>query len=187
MREYIQKDKDYYILSRSIDNAAKCRITDAEEEYFTVELSRSGRYEVDESVEKGQLYFETIVKEVNGNKVSIWYPINYKYLQRREYTRINIDENVELETDALKYTAKLLDISAGGMKISTKEQLELLKKYEVKINIENKEIKCEFEPIRIEANSEKFISSGRFTELSNYDRITLVQYCFMKQIENSNK
>ena len=44
-----------------------------------------------------------------------------------------------------------------------------------------------FEPIRIEVGNNEFVSSGRFKNISSYDRIALVQYCFRKQIENSNK
>ena len=39
----------------------------------------------------GQLYFETIIKEVQNDIISIWFPISSKYLQRREYTRIPSD------------------------------------------------------------------------------------------------
>ena len=55
------------------------------------------------------------------------------------------------------------------------------------IKIDNEKAKCTFEPIRIETNGDKFISSGRFNNITSHDRIALVQYCFRKQIENSNK
>ena len=108
MRENIVKDKEFYILSRSIDNATKCKITEVNDDFFSIKLENKGRYEVDESVEmftmtdKGQLYFETIVKEVKDDIISMWFPISYKYLQRREYSRIKLNKEIQLEAEEKK-------------------------------------------------------------------------------------
>ena len=193
MRNQLVKDKEFYIISRSIDNASKCIITEVNEDCFKVKLLDKGKYETDESVElftmteKGQLYFETIVKNIEDNIISIWFPIDFKYLQRREYSRINITEEVKLTRGNKKISAEIADISAGGMKIATKEPLELLYNYNIKLNIENNIIECKFQPIRTEVLQGIYISSGSFSEINNYDRIILVQYCFRKLIENSNK
>ncbi len=193
MRSEILENKEFNILSRSIDNATKCKVVRVDEEEFEVELEANGKYEVDESVElfamtsKGQLYFETIVKEVKDNLVSMWFPINYRYLQRREYSRINVNKEVVLVKDKKEIVAKIIDLSAGGFKVLTDEQLDLLAEYSFEIKIDNEKAKCTFEPIRIETNGNSFISSGRFNNISSHDRIALVQYCFRKQIENSNK
>ena len=187
MREQIVKGKEFGIISRSIDNASKCTVVDVTEDFFSVKLQSDGIYEVDETAElfgmtsKGQLYFETIVKEVKNDIVSLWFPLNYKYLQRREYSRVQINKTVDLIRGNKKFSADIIDLSAGGLKLKTTNQLELLKEYNFSIEIENKKIKCKFAPIRIE------VMEGRFKELNNYDRISLVQFCFMKQIENSNK
>ena len=193
MRSQIVVDKEFNILSRSIDNATTCKVTSVEEDCFVVELANEGKYEIDESVElfamtdKGQLYFETIVKSVNGKTLSIWYPIVHKFLQRREYSRILTEKLINLKDETKDIEAIIIDISAGGIKVKTKQTLELLKRYDVCIDIENKKIECSFEPIRIETDGEIYTSSGRFVNLDSTDRISLVQYCFRKQIENSNK
>lgn len=193
MRSEILENKEFNILSRSIDNATKCKVVRVDEEEFEVKLETNGKYEVDESVElfamtsNGQLYFETIVKEVKDNLVSMWFPINYRYLQRREYSRINVNKEVTLIKGKKKIIAKIIDLSAGGFKVLTDEQLDLLAEYSFEIKIDNEIAKCTFEPIRIETNSGSFISSGRFNNITSHDRIALVQYCFRKQIENSNK
>ncbi len=193
MRNEIVENKEFYILSRSIDNATKCKVINVSEEYLDVKLDIKGKYEVDESVElfaitkKGQLYFETIVKNVNDDIVSMWFPINYRYLQRREYSRINLQKDVTLKKGEKEIGAKIVDLSAGGFKVITSEQLDLLTEYSFQINIDNEVANCNFEPIRIELNGDKFVSSGRFNNISSRDRIALVQYCFRKQIENSNK
>ncbi len=193
MRTEITKDKEFNIISRSIDNASKCTVTQVCEDSFKVKVPKSSRFETGESVElfsmtkKGQLYFETLIKEINEDILTIWFPISFKYLQRREFSRIKTEKGIELNFDNEKIQAEIMDISAGGLKIKTKEQMQLLKDYKVVINIENNKIETYFETIRIEADSDGYVSSGRFKALSNYDRITLVQYCFIKQIENSTK
>lgn len=192
MRNQITENKDFYILSRNIDNATKCSVIDACEDCFHVKLYEKLKYEKDESVElfamtdKGQLYFETVIKDISEDVLSIWFPISYKYLQRREYSRITSDIEIILDKSDSKLNAKIVDISAGGLKVITNEQLELKTGYNITINIENRCIKCVFEPIRIESFKNTFISSGLFKKISNSDRITLVQYCFRKLIENNN-
>ena len=193
MRNEILENKEFSILSRSIDNATKCQVVSVSEESFEVKLDIQGKYEVDESVElftmtsKGQLYFETIIKDIQGDILSLWFPINYRYLQRREYSRIHMDKEIVLTKAGSNIDAKIVDISAGGLKVTTSEQLELMAQYSLSLNIDNEITSCTFEPIRIEANANNFISSGRFNDITSHDRIALVQYCFRKQIENSNK
>lgn len=193
MRNEILENKEFNILSRSIDNASKCKVVKVSEDSFEVKLDMEGKYEVDESVElfsmtsKGQLYFETIVKEVRDDIVSMWFPINYRYLQRREYSRISMNKEITLEREGKKFTARIVDISAGGLKLIADVQLDLLAQYSLTVSIDGQAASCLFEPIRIEVNDGKFIASGRFNNISSQDRIALVQYCFRKQIENSNK
>ena len=193
MRNRLLENKEYYILSRSIDNASKCQIVNVSEDCFDVKLQTKGNYEVDEAVElftmtsSGQLYFETIVKSVNKDILSIWFPISYKYLQRREYSRIQTEKKISMTIGRKKIDATIVDISAGGLKLVTDEQLLLTKEYKLSVDVDNNKINCTFEPIRIEANSSGYIVSGKFNNITNYDRIALVQYCFRKQIENSNK
>ena len=192
MRNQITENKEFFILSRSIDNAEFCKVIEVCEDCFKVKLKNKRKYEVEESIEmftmtpKGQLYFETIVKEVQDDILSIWFPITFKYLQRREYSRIHIDKEITLKDSEKSIETKVIDISAGGLKVETKHPLELLKSYIFTIKIENKDITTKFEPIRIESSQNGFISSGRFKDIDNYDRIALVQYCFRKQIENSS-
>lgn len=193
MRNEITKNKELYILSRSVDNAEKCTVIDVCEDCFDIKLKNKRRYEIDESVElftmtnNGQLYFETLVKDIKDDIISIWFPISYKYLQRRQYSRIYLQKEIELDYKNEKILARIIDISAGGLKIETKEQLQLLNEYLISLEIENNRLNMIFEPIRIEAGNGVFISSGRFKNISSYARISLVQYCFSRQIENSIK
>ena len=193
MRNQITENKEFYIISRSVDNAEICKVIEVNDDCFKVKLRNKKKYEVDETAElftmtdKGQLYFETIIKDVQDDVLSIWFPITFKYLQRREYSRIPLDKDVVLYGDTGEISAGIVDISAGGLKLATKKQLELLKDYKISFALENQQITTTFEPIRIEALPNVFYSSGRFKDISNYDRIALVQYCFKKQIEMSSK
>ena len=45
---------------------------------------------------------------------------------------------------------------------------------------------CSFN-IAAEAKNKKNIVSGRFIALKNIDKIAIVQFCFKKQMENTNK
>ena len=191
MKNEIALDKEFYIISRSIDNAEICKIIKVCEDCFYVKLKNKHLYEIDESVElfattsNGQFYFESIVKEVSDDIISVWLPISSRYLQRREYSRIKINQEIKVKDEDKLISSKIINISAGGLKIITKEQLKLLKNYEICLNIENKNVITNFQPIRIEVNNTEFIISGKFTNINNYDKISLVQYCFRKQIENS--
>ena len=188
MRKLLSENKDFYIISRSIDNASACKVTEINEDCFKIKLSQPLKYEKDESVElfsmtdKGQVYFETLVKEVDNDILSIWFPLSFKYLQRRQYIRIKTDLNIQLLFDGNNIQAKALDLSAGGLKIYTDCMLTLLNNYNLNINIDNKELELVFNPIRIETFEKGFISSGKFVNISNFDKVTLVQY-----IENSIK
>ncbi len=193
MRNEIYSGKEFYIISRSIDNAASCKVVEVCEDSFKVKLNNKNKYEKDESVElftsssKGEIYFETIVKEVNDDIISVWFPLSYKYLQRREYTRINSDKEIELLYEDKSIKAKLIDFSAGGMKVKVSTQLMLMSEYKVNFNIDEQLLKIVFEPIRIEADSTDFIVSGKYKDINNSDRITLVQYCYRKYIEECIK
>lgn len=197
MKKYIVKDKEFKIIPKDIKGATICCITNAQEDSFEVQLKTDESYNKNESVElfsitpQGLLYFETHVSDVVGNNIKILYPLSHKFLQRREYTRVDFSKNVllkEKNTDAnIKVT--ILDISAGGMKISSHEELSLSKDYEINVEVDRSiKIDCLFQPIRIEAdNINGYTVSGRFKILKNIDRISLVQFCFKKQMENQNK
>lgn len=197
MRNYIQKQKEFKIIPKDIKGATRCSVVDVCDGSFEIELKTDENYHINETVElfsitpQGLLYFETLISEVNQNKVKLLFPIAHKFLQRREYSRVDFSKNIFLkEKDSDKnIKSSILDISAGGMKISSFDELSLSKDYNVKVEIDRSiQIDCLFQPIRIEAdNINGYTVSGRFKLLKNIDRISLVQFCFKKQMENQNK
>ena len=197
MKNYIVKDKEFKIIPKDVTGATKCVVSDMNVDYFSVNVMSKEVFEPNDSVElfsitpQGLLYFETFVKNVNGDNVDMIYPVSHKFLQRREYTRIDFTKNILLKEkeSGNNIKATVLDISAGGMKLTTSEEMGLTKDYKVNFEIDkNVAIDCYFQPIRIEAdNLSGYTVSGRFKILKNIDRITLVQFCFKKQMENQNK
>jgi c-di-GMP-binding flagellar brake protein YcgR len=63
------------------------------------------------------------------------------------------------------------------------------KEYKVGIKLsDDQTINCKYQLIRVEKNDAGFYTiSGRFTNLSNIDKMTLVQFCMKKDMENLNK
>lgn len=195
MQEYITKDKEFKIIPRDPSGISKCIVKDLNEDYFEVELTSDENYEAKEPVELfantagGVLYFQTEVKSLKDKNVEIFYPNDYKFLQRREYTRVCITKEIILLSSENKIKAQMLDISAGGMKITLKEQLNLSEDYKISLSFDkNLSLDVSFQPIRLESDDILgYTVSGRFKNIKNIDRIALVQFCFKKQLEDQNK
>ena len=107
----------------------------------------------------------------------------------RKFTRIKFIEDLDLKCEDNVYKIRTLDLSAGGMKISTAENLDMEKTYDVAIRLsDEQEIKCKYQLIRVEkGDSGLYTISGRFVSLSNIDKMTLVQFCMKKDMENLTK
>lgn len=139
--------------------------------------------------ENGYLYFESYIQELNNNVISIANPVKHKFLQRRKYTRIKFIENLTLTFGDEKHNVRTLDLSAGGMKIQSEESLNIENEYKVAIKLNNEQIiNCAYQLIRVEKGDNGiYTMSGRFTGLSNIDKMSLIQFCMKKEMENLNK
>ena len=137
----------------------------------------------------GYLYFESYIKEVNGNSVSVANPKKHRFLQRRKFTRIKFLEELELQYEGITHKVQTLDLSAGGMKLKTKENINIEYAYKVCIKLNDEiEVNCKYQLIRVEKNNDgEYIISGQFTNLSNVDKMSLVQFCMKKSMETANK
>ena len=84
---------------------------------------------------------------------------------------------------------RTLDLSAGGMKLKTTENINMEYAYRVCIKLNDEiEINCKYQLIRMEKdNNGEYIISGQFTNLSNVDKMSLVHFCMKKSMETSNK
>ncbi len=195
MKNYISKNAKFRIIPTDPEGATVVTVEDIALDYFTIKPETEEGLKPQEHIEffsltpQGLLYFESIIKEISEEGIKVLYPISHKFLQRREYTRVDLDKAIELYDETTPISSKIIDISAGGLKLSSSEQLLLTKDYKISVNLDvNVSVNCLFHPIRIESdNMLGYTVSGRFMLLKNIDRIALVQYCFKKQMENQNK
>ena len=139
--------------------------------------------------DNGYLYFESYIKDINENEVFIANPKKHKFLQRRKFTRIKFLENLQLVYGDITHNVQALDLSAGGMKLKTTENVNIEYEYNVKIRLNDEiDVNCKYQLIRIEKGDDGvYTISGRFTSLSNVDKMSLVHFCMKKNMENDNK
>ena len=196
MRELIKKDQIVDIVPQDFKNSNKGKVLDVNMEGFTMELKYKPEGLFQDHIcdfysltDNGYLYFESYIRELQNNVISIANPIKHRFLQRRKFTRIPFLTDIELSYSGIKHQARTLDISAGGMKLSTKENINIENEYDVTLKLENELIvNCKYKLIRVEKNDAGIYTiSGRFTCLSNVDKMTLVQFCMKKNMENINK
>ena len=196
MRELVKEKQIVTIIPQDFKNSNKGRILDVDMEGFRMELKYKPEGLIKNHIcdfysltDNGYLYFESYIKDLENNVISIANPVKHRFLQRRKFTRINFMEDLELVWEDTKHKVRTLDLSAGGMKLRTEENVDIEKEYKVSIKLSDEQIiNCKYQLIRVEKGDNGIYTiSGRFTQLSNIDKMTLVQFCMKKDMENLNK
>lgn len=196
MRELIEKNRKITVVPSDFKCANKGTIIDVDPKYFTIQLEyeptgmlRHNYCEFYTQTSHGTLYFDSYPEIIEGNIVKIANPAKHRFLQRRQYTRIKFVEDLNLNCDNISHKITTLDISAGGMKIRTNENINIEGLYKISLPLSEKQsVECIFSPIRIEKNeNEGYTISGRFEYYNNRDKMTLIQYCTKRSIEIQNK
>lgn len=196
MRELIEKDREITVVPADFKCANKGKIIDVEPKFFTVELEyeptgmlRRNYCEFYTQTSHGTLYFDSYPEKIEGNKITVATPAKHRFLQRRQYTRIKYVHDLELVSDNAKHKITTLDISAGGMKFKTAENVNIEDTYKITLPLSEKQsVECIFNPIRIEKNENGgYTLSGRFDYKDGRDKMILTQYCTKRSIEISNK
>ena len=196
MRELIKDKQLVTIVPQDFKNSNKGQVIDVDFEGFRMELKYKPEGLIVNHIcdfysltDNGYLYFESYIKKLENNVITIANPVKHRFLQRRKFTRIKYIENLELIHDDKAHKVKTLDLSAGGMKLRTEDNIDIEKEYKVTIKLSDEiEIKCKYQLIRVEkGDNGLYTISGRFTNLSNIDKMTLVQFCMKKDMENLNK
>ena len=160
MRELIEKDKKITVVPADFKCANKGTIVEVEPKYFTIELEyeptgmmRHNYCEFYTQTSHGTLYFNSYPETIEGKRVTIASPAKHRFLQRRQYTRIKFMHDLDLTFDGGSHKITTLDISAGGMKFRTNENVNIEKEYKITLPLSEKQsIECIFIPIRIEKN-----------------------------------
>ncbi len=196
MRELLKNEQIVTIVPQDFKKTNKGRIINVSQDGFKMEL----KYKPDGLIvnhicdfysftENGYLYFESYIQALENNIITIANPVKHRFLQRRKFTRIKFIEDLELINENNVHKIRTLDLSAGGMKVQTEDNIDIEKDYHVTIKLsDEQEIKCKYQLIRVEkGDNGLYTISGRFTSLSNIDKMTLVQFCMKKDMESVSK
>lgn len=196
MNELLEKEQIVSVVPQDFRNAIKGKVVSISDKFFEVETTRepegiliNNLIEFYSQTQHGILYFASDITSINGNTLKVLAPVKHRFLQRRKFTRINFSQELELKSATNQYVVTITDLSAGGLKIKSSENVDIDQEYDVKVSLSDElVIKCKFQPIRIEKNDKGvYTLSGRFTNLNNTDRMTLIQLCMKKKIENVSK
>lgn len=202
MKELIEKGHDFRIIPENFESATVFDVKSANELEFVAQLSKAKEnelkdYDKDSHVEifgssaAGLIFFETDILKRENDTITLKMPTEYKNIQRREYSRVPFEGEIELN-GSKESILSVEDISAGGIKIITKEPLNIAQDYPIKIKlINNLTFECKLHPIRIEEEKTKgkmaYVVSGCYKDIKSIDRIALVQYTFKILMEAENK
>lgn len=209
MRKLLKKNQKIYMVPQDIKGALSTKIKKVSRNVIEVEVNNADLqyYQKDAIVEmftvvdEGMLYFKPVVSEIFADENVVKVVFNkevYDLLQRREFTRVELEKDFRLSDGQNDYVCSLVDISAGGMRFLTDAPLTTVRDYVIEFSLENNiPIQCFFKPIRVDElqvkatktkkQSPQSIVSGRFIALKNIDKIAIVQFCFKKQMEFTNK
>lgn len=196
MRELVVEGQEVLIIPQDFKQANKGVVKEVRAGDFTLELKYPPEgilvntyCEFYTQTPHGKLHFDSYAKEINGNTLIVASPAKHKFLQRRQYTRIKYVHNFDIYEENTPHNISSLDISAGGMKLTTNEKLDIEGTYSLTIpTSDTQSVKCNFHPIRIEKKNEGgYIVSGQFSYNSGYDKMILTQYCTKRSVEIKNK
>ncbi len=204
MKELIKSAKDFKIIPNNFKSSGAFDVINVDDEKIEAKLiliddKELSDYTAGSSVEVfgvnslGLVYFETKILDIKDKIITLATVSDYSIIQRREYSRVGLNQGSVIFKDfAPDLIKNVEDISAGGIKLITTSALELDKHYDIEINLSNNmKIECAMQPIRIKETEYQghkcFITSGKFVNLENMDRIVLVQYAFKIKMEEQNK
>lgn len=193
MTELLEKNQLISIVPQDFKNSNKGKVLDVQNNFFLVETLHSPDGIIPKKIiefysqtKNGMLYFSSNVTEMNGNTLKIAMPRKHRFLQRRNFSRIKFNKDLVLNLNGRDYKFTSINLSAGGMKIQTNEHLDIEMEYDLNLQLLDKNrVQCKYEIIKIEKNeNNSYTLSGRFKNLSNTDRMNLIQFCMRKNIEN---
>lgn len=193
MENYIQKGNIFCIVPEDFDNASFMNLVTFDKETMTfegndkVKLNEGEEIEAFANCKNGIFYFKSNILSYKNNFLQITSPSDYEILQRRVNERILIKEEVLISNDEEQIIAKLIDLSVGGMKILCDKDLKINGNYNVHFGFDNLNLNFDFKPLRISAEEDKYQISGIINSKSSSDKIELVQYCYKKYFEESNR
>src|SRR5574344_608420 len=118
-----QKNQNLKILPDIVEDAGSVSIKEiVDKKIYITPIKNSNmkfrEIEVFSITEQGIMYFVSVLHNEN-NELYIDYPDDYKLLQRRKYTRLPYEKVIEFFYNSEKISARITDISGGGMRVKT--------------------------------------------------------------------
>lgn len=196
MNTAVVKDQEFIIVSSEVTNATKGVVTEVfDDKSFNLELVSQERYKEGEQVDlfavsgSGVIYLSAELKSVDNKTLTVNKPDKEIDIQRREYLRVEINKNILIYTDEKTIRATVLDISAGGVCLTTDTKMSTDIDYQFDISLEKDVlISCKFRPIRVNLlDNNMYKVSGKFKLIKNVDRVAIMQFCMKKVSEMQNK
>ena len=196
MNELLEKEQVISVVPQDFRHSNKGKVVNILERSFVLELFHAPEgletkkiMEFYSQTKHGTLYFSSAIAKIDENIILVLMPKKHRFLQRRNFSRVKFVEDLSLILGNSSYKITSLDISAGGMKIKTDENIDINSDYNLGIKLPGGEcIKTIFQPIKIEKNDNKsYIVAGRFVDLSPKDKMKIIQFCMRKNIENANR
>ena len=191
MQKNLKKNQLLKIVPEDVSLACTAKVKSIRDDCITVSTDthlKDGICECFSTTETGIIYFKSSIAK-NCGYYSVKIPKNHIIIQRREYSRIPLKQNTILKGNSAQADVVIIDLSAGGAQILCNSELKMSENYEITIKLGNNiSVKTMFTPIRQEKTDENnYAVSGKFKQISHKDRITLIQYCFSRLMENTNK
>ena len=196
MNELLEKGQAISIVPQNFKNSNKGKIGMIHDSFFTVDMfhapegiERKKVMEFYSPTKNGTVYFTSGIVKIDENTVVVSIPKKHRFLQRRNFTRVKFIQDIELKLNDKTFFATTLDLSAGGIRLKTTENININSQYDLFIRLVNENsIQCKFEPIKIEKSEDCIYTvAGRFINQTRTDKMKIIQFCIRKDIENQNR
>lgn len=179
------------------DMIYRCSIQDVSEEHFSITvpvnngeflmLNRGEKLDIEYCNEAGN-YYEFSAKVMGrdiSNKISMYklsLPTNVVKIQRRNYVRVPFTKEVQykkIEDDSWK-KGMLLDLSGGGIRLKSKEELNFDEKLLIKIETKSGEFEVLAQVKRCEKlNFYECVYGLEFVDINENKRDKIVEEVFL--------
>ena len=197
--DFLKINQNIKIVPAGANGIFSGAIVSVSSEYFEALLSNlnrdlTGNAEIIISTGSSIVIFKTSVVEAKDNLVRFVIPLEFKRIQRREYLRVDINIPVELKTTDKQDNpihSSTQNLSGGGMQLTSPQEFDVGALIFAKFNVfDKKSINTILKVLRVDKtqqNNKKYFLAGKFAEISNNDRVVLVQICFKRQLEKRCK
>lgn len=195
MSELLEKGQVVSIIPQDFKNSNKGEVLDIIEHKFLLKvlhkpegLMSNRPMEFYAPTKHGTLYFSSNVLEIKEDVLTVAIPKKHRFLQRRAFSRISFTKELECKLGQETFPIRAIDLSVGGIKFKANQLFNLDTEYELTINLlKDQTIKSDIELIRIQKwDDGAYTVSGRFKNLSDVDRMTLIQFCMRRNVELEN-